>query len=217
MEFKDVLQHRHAERFFTDQQIAPATLQEIVTDAKQAPSWANAQPWQVVVATGKTLAEIKRGHLERSQRGVAGNTDMPVAHRSEWSAASRQNMAMFNGELNRHLLAADAQATYGQSQDRLFNAAALVYLVLREPVNGWAIFDLGAFSQTLMLSAADHGIQSIPAYEIIRYPDALRKLFGLDQTSRFIMGVALGYRDRAVINDFRSSRVANSEFLTIKD
>lgn len=217
MDFKDIIRERHSYRAFTNQPIAPSVLEEIVTEAKHAPSWANAQPWQVVVATGQTLAQIKAGHLERSQRGVAGNTDMAVAHRSEWAAASRQNIATFNDELNQLLAAQQAQATYGQSQDKLFNAAALVYLVLRAPVNDWAIFDLGAFSQTLMLSATNHGVQSIPAYEIIRYPDALRDLFGLDETHRFIMGIALGYRDQALINDFRSSRVANSEFLTFKD
>ncbi|NLR09373.1 MULTISPECIES: nitroreductase [Lactobacillaceae] len=217
MDFKTIIQKRHASRFFTKQPVDPDVLNDIITDAKRAPSWANAQPWQVVIATGETLAQIKAEHLDRSRRGVAGNTDMAVAHRSEWAPASRQNIATFNDELNRHLMAQDAQATYGQSQDQLFNAAALVYLVLREPVNDWAIFDLGAFSQTLMLSATNHGVDSIPAYELIRYPDELRKRFKLDETHRFIMGIALGYQDQAVINDFRSSRVANADFLTIKD
>lgn len=217
MDFKTVIERRHSYRRFTDQQIDRATLEALVTDAKQAPSWANAQPWQVVIATGETLAQIKAGHRDRSRRGVAGNADLTVAHRTAWTTASRQNMATWNREMSQHLLANDAQASYGQTQDDLFNAAALVYLVLREPVNEWAVFDLGAFSQTLMLSASNHGIQSIPAYEVVRYPDTLRDVFDLDQTHRFIMGIALGYRDQAAINDFRSSRVANQQFLTIKD
>jgi len=217
MEFKDVIQNRHSYRSFTDRPIGLATLEAIVSDAKQAPSWANAQPWQIVIATGEVLAQIKDGHRLRSRRGVAGNADLTVAHRTEWTAASRNNIATWNGDLSQHLLANDAQSSYGQTQDNLFNAAALVYLVLREPVNEWAIFDLGAFSQTLMLSATNHGIQSIPAYEVVRYPDALRETFALDETHRFIMGIALGYRDQTAINDFRSQRVANQNFLTIKD
>lgn len=217
MEFKAVIDQRHAYRSFTDRQIEPATLEALVEDAKQAPSWANAQPWQVVIATGKTLAKIKADHRTRSRQGIASNADLTVAHRTEWSAASRRNIAAWNGELSQYLLKNQAQASYGQTQDNLFNATALVYLVLREPVNEWAVFDLGAFSQTLMLSASDHGIQSIPAYEVVRYPDALRQILGLDTTHRFIMGIALGYRDQTAINDFRSSRVATSQFLTIKD
>lgn len=216
MDFQSVVNQRHSYRSFKDDPIPAATLQAIIADAQRAPSWANAQPWQVMVVTGDTLATIKAGHRARSQRGVAGNADLTVAHRTEWTAASRRNIATWNGELSQFLLANGTQASYAGSQDNLFNAPALVYLILRKPVNDWAVFDLGAFSQTLMLSATAHGVQSIPAYEIIRYPAALRKILNVDNTHRFIMGIALGYRDSAVINDFRSSRTTAKQFVTFK-
>ncbi|WP_125580186.1 nitroreductase [Levilactobacillus cerevisiae] len=218
MEYRDLITTRHSSRDFDGRPIAPEILRTIVSEAQHAASWANAQPWQVVIATGETLAQIKRQHLTQSRQGVVGNADLTVAHRTEWPDAPRKNMATWSYELGNHLREAGVgQAGYSQTQDHLFNASALVYLVLQAPVNEWEVFDLGAFSQMLMLSATDHGIQSIPAYEVVRYPDTLRETFGLPETSRFMMGIALGYENRQPINDFRSSRVATKQILTLKD
>lgn len=218
MDYSDVILKRHTTRDFTDRQLAPTTLQALVAEAQHAASWANAQPWQVIVATGETLETIKRAHRQSSRQGKVGNADLTVAHRTEWPAAPRQNMATWNVELQRHLQQNEMGAvTYGATQDNLFNAAAVVYLVLRAPVNEWAVYDLGAFSQMLMLSATNRGIQSIPAYELVRYPDQLRQQFHLDEASRFMMGIALGYESRNAINTFRSSRVSTQQIATFKD
>ncbi|WP_143461363.1 nitroreductase [Levilactobacillus enshiensis] len=218
MEFDKLVHVRHSSRDFSDRPVSAATLTAIVMDAKQAPSWANAQPWQVIIATGQTLATIKQQHRLRSRQGLPGNADLTVAHRTEWSDTARQNMAIWNSELGQFLQQTVAgPAGYGRTQDNLFNAAALVYLVLPRPINQWAVFDLGAFAQTLMLSAANRGVQSIPAYEIVRYPDNLRSLLQVDDDQRFVMGIALGYENDNPINKFGSSRASNQQFLTLKD
>lgn len=104
------------------------------------------------------------------------------------------------------------------SQTRLYDAAALVYLTLPKGATGWSIYDLGAFGQTLMLAAADQRIDSMPAYEIVRYPDAVREIMGIPANTQLVMGIALGYRDPAKrINDFRSARAPENSILTIKD
>ena len=52
MEFKEAVNYRQSIRYFTNQQIAPDDLKEIVQLAQRTPSWANSQPWQVYIATG---------------------------------------------------------------------------------------------------------------------------------------------------------------------
>lgn len=75
-------------------------------------------------------------------------------------------MAKWGQELQSYL--GDQMPQMSAAQAHLFNAAALVYLVLPQGATDWSVYDLGAFGQTLM-----------PAYEIIRYPDAVRKLMGI--------------------------------------
>ncbi|MDM8333992.1 hypothetical protein [Limosilactobacillus panis] len=58
----------------------------------------------------------------------------------------------------------------------------------------------------------------MPAYEIVRYPDAVRDLMDIPADQQVAMGIALGYRDPAYqINGFRTKRTTESTILTIKD
>ncbi|MFC6289103.1 nitroreductase family protein [Levilactobacillus angrenensis] len=214
MDFTEVVNQRHSTRDFTDQVIDAEVLRKLVQQAQQAASWANAQPWQVVIATGETLQQIRQQHRQLTQQGILGNADLTVAHRTEWSASARQNIATWNTEFSQHLRQTGNEIDF---QSGLFNAPAIAYLVVQAPVNEWEIFDLGAFAQLLELSATNQGIQSIPAYELIKYPDMLRQTLGLEADHRLIMGIALGYESQQPVNQFRSSRVKQTNMLTIKD
>lgn len=216
MEFKQAVNYRQSVRYFTNRQIDAATLRDLIRTAARTPSWANSQPWKVYVATGDSLKKIKVHHLAAAQRGVKGNSDLPVAHRTQWNQQAQENMADWSTALQQYLGTDIQQMT--DSQTRLYDAAALVYLTLPKGATGWSIYDLGAFGQTLMLAAADQRIDSMPAYEIVRYPDAVREIMGIPANTQLVMGIALGYRDPAKrINDFRSARAPENSILTIKD
>ncbi|WP_332375234.1 nitroreductase family protein [Lactococcus cremoris] len=60
MEFSTTLNNRISIRDFKDKQISKEILKTIVSDAQQAPSWANSQPWRVYIATGDTMKEIQK-------------------------------------------------------------------------------------------------------------------------------------------------------------
>ncbi|CAJ1184374.1 Chloronitrobenzene nitroreductase [Companilactobacillus paralimentarius] len=207
MDFSKVVNERHSSRKFLNKTIAETTLKEIVREAQRTPSWANAQPWEPIIATGETLQTIKKNHMRLSNQGIPGDSDMETAHRTEWADYARNNIGQWNNALVRHLQNNNLPTyEYGETQTSLFQAAAIVYLTVKVPLNDWEIFDMGAFGQTLMLSAANRGIQSIPAYEVVRYPDELRRIFNLGNDQKFLMGVALGYEDESIINDFRTTR-----------
>ena len=67
-----------------------------------------------------------------------------------------------------------------------------------------------------MLAAKDQGIDSIHAYEIVKFPAELRPLLSVPEDEEIIMGIALGYAAEDSINDFSSSRLPLEEVLTIK-
>ena len=101
--------------------------------------------------------------------------------------------------------------------EKLFNAPALVYLTLTKGHTGWPIYDLGGFGLALMLAAKDLGIDSIPAYEIVKFPAELRPLLDVPDDQEIIMGIALGYAAQDNLNEFHSTWLPLKDILTIKD
>lgn len=216
MNFKEIIQARRSIRYFNGQPIPRDTLIEIIEEAQRTPSWANSQPWKVYIATGQTLADIKREHHAASSQGIRGQAEFSTMHREAWAARARRNMGTWSSQLRTHL-GADHGAEYGDAQRDLFNAAAVVYLTIPRESSMWSVFDLGAFSQTLMYSAVAKGIGTMSAYETVKYPDIVRKWMEIPDEEAVAMGVALGLADDCRINSFISEREPLENMLVIKN
>ncbi|WP_044469980.1 nitroreductase [Mannheimia massilioguelmaensis] len=211
----DTIHARRSVRQFDGKAIEIDTLKAIVKDAQQAPSWANSQPWKVWIATGDTLAKIKQDHLNFAYQGIRGNADFSTQSRDSWGMFARQNMQQwsqaffgFEGQGGQH---------FGELQAHLYNSPAIVYLTLDKNSSAWAIYDLGGFAQTLTLSATARGIDSIAAYEVVKFPNSLRRHLGIPDNLMIAMGIALGYKSDDPLNQFVSDRVDLNEMLVIKE
>ncbi|WP_129045593.1 nitroreductase [Companilactobacillus metriopterae] len=215
MEFLNVLNNRRAIRSFSNQPISDKDLREIVEQALLAPSWENTQPWKVYIAGGNSLKSIKQQHLQYSKDKVRSNPEMPIMHYNQWAKDSVHNIDQWNSDINSFL--GDESDEVGDVQFKLFNAADIVYLTVPKNSSSWSIYDLGSFGQTLMLSATNKGIDSIPAYALVKYPDIVRKNIDIPDDQMLVMGIALGYRDTSKINDFESRRMNLDDVLKIEN
>lgn len=216
MDVEEAIKKRHATRLFlADKPVKKAIVQEIITLAQQAPSWVDSQPWRVYVATGKTLAALKKQHLANVQAGKKSNPDWLTMHRQDWAAFPRANMARQSADSSNMWQAADFN--HDEVETALFDAPAVCYLTIPKKTPLWSVYDLGAFGQTLMLAAEGKGISSLAAYEFVKYPDSVRKILGITPDEILGIGIALGYEDtNNAVNAFRSHRVATNEILTFK-
>lgn len=213
MEFQEVIKERIGKRSFSEKQISDEDICAIVKDAQRAPSWANAQATHVYVATGETLKKIKAEHLEKVEKGVKSDSEIPTVHRQNWGEKSLVNQDQLMKDWKEFL--GDLKP-FITSQKILYNASAMVYLTVPKTAPQWALIDLGAFGQTLMLAAQDRGIGSTPAHEIVKYPDEIRKNLGVPDDEVIVMGIALGYPTDEKINNFVSQRMPVEEVLTLK-
>ena len=215
MEYREVIRKRHASRLFTPQQVRVSELEDVITEAQRAPSWMDAQEREVLLATGSVAKMIRNEYMERAKNGVIGISDFTVVHRTEWSDQAQRNMDQFERNIEEFL--GDEVRLFVDVQDYLFNAPAFIFLVLPKDASKWAILDLGAFEEAIIMGAADRGIDSIVAYSIIKYPDIIRKHFPISDNKDIVMGIALGYEDKeAKINQYRSKREPLGSFLTAK-
>ena len=72
----------------------------------------------------------------------------------------------------------------------------------------WSAYDIGAFSQSVMLLAAETGAgDHPPAITLVHYPQVLRNHLGIPDSQNVVIGIAIGYTDdNHGINKFRSAR-----------
>lgn len=215
MEFIETVNNRHSVRNFSKKPVSRQDLEEIVRTAGKAPSWANDQPWKVVIATGKSLEKIRQNHLATSMNGRMERSEFPALHRASMGIQGQSNLRIWSSGI-RKFLGTDANDIYDDSA-KLFNAPAIVYLLIPAKLSAWTAYDLGAFGQTLMLAAKDKGIDSMPAEEFVFNPSELHQVLGVGNDYIFGMGIGLGYAETAKINEFRSKRMDLDKFLTIKD
>lgn len=212
METRNAIYERHSTRWFTDEVLPLETVVDIVTDASQTPSWRNSQPWTAFIAHGETLQNIKSEHAELVSAGYQGKSDMDWAHSYSWGQQSQMNMSQWDHQVLSVI--GEKISLFRTAQANLFNAQAIVYFSLFEKTSPWSVLDLGALTQTLMLSATDRGIQSIHAYEFVKYPLSLRKHIPVPNDQLIITGIALGFEDKqAKINEIRTDRNARSQII----
>lgn len=83
--------------------------------------------------------------------------------------------------------------------------------------NLWPAYDLGAFGQSLMLAAKDKGLDSIPAYEFVRYPQEIRTEFSIPDDQALAVGIALGHPGDSPFNLLHPQREGIGQYLVIKD
>lgn len=191
MDLTTAITSRHSTRAFTDEPVGRETITEIVALARRAPSWVDSQPWRVYAAIGAARERIARRHAESSTSGARGRSDIATMHRDQWASAQQRNMAGMSESLLA-LLGPDLERVTGEARASLFGAPALLYLTIPRAAPQWSLYDLGAFAQTLMLAARDRGLDTIPAYELVRYPAEAREEMGIPDDEILVVGVALG-------------------------
>ena len=98
-----------------------------------------------------------------------------------------------------------------ECQGSLFNAPTIIYLTLPKGAIQYSILDLGALEMSIMLAAKDLGVDSIVAYELIKYPDVLRNLCKIPENEDIIIGIALGYEENDILNKFRANKLSLDE------
>ena len=171
MKFIEVMEKRHSSRDFKKDEVSEDTLREIVKIASMSPSWENSQPWNVYIAIGETLETIREAWIAEKNSCLVHvlqePADMNPGHRTNFSERGQKNMADFMDAIGKFDDDEELE-NFNHVQHILFNSPAVVYLTLPKDYTKWSVYDLGGFGMALMLAATDLGVDSIPAYELVK-------------------------------------------------
>lgn len=209
MELLDAMLSRTSKRNFIDKPVPKELIVKILSASLRAPSWANSQPGEIAVSTGKTSEFIKNSLYELQKNGGLINPDYPFP--DSWP--ERQAANMF--EVGKLLYGAqgierednEKRNEFILSSLNFFNSQTAIFIHLEESLGAWSILDSGLLIQNILLSAHDLGLGACPQARLVAYPDVLRKAFGLHENRRFILGISIGYyKTDSTINDIKTLR-----------
>jgi nitroreductase len=98
-----------------------------------------------------------------------------------------------------------------------FHAPVVAYICMDKTLTPWSIYDLGLFSQSLMLAARHYGIDSAVAVTLAAHPDLIRKELKIPDELSIIIGIALGYANHGhPQNQYRTTRRTIQDAVTFK-
>ncbi|MEJ6401170.1 nitroreductase [Nicoliella lavandulae] len=214
---KEAILNRRAIRAFKSTPLSDDQLKEIVQTAQKAPSWIDSQPGRIIIATGDKLDQMRSEHHQlNDDPDVHTHSDVPFIPIRDWDEESQVNMTT-RGASGPKIFGTDKwNQMKGAQSDELFGAPAVAYLTLSSNYTPWSLYDLGAMGEAIMVAAQGMGIDSIPAFEFVKYPDRLRKNLSVNDDRKFVVGIGLGYADADhPINRINASRMDLDQVLKI--
>ncbi len=219
MDVIDALNSRFTVRAFKSDPVDRRTLERVMEAALRAPSWANTQPWEVYVAGGEVLNRLRQDYLANLKNCVARNPDLAAP--KEWPPLLRKRMEALKSErmatLERVCLDKSEMKDLSEMNYHFFHAPAVAYICMDRTLTPWSVYDLGLFSQSLMLAARHFGLDSAPAVTLAAHPDLIRKELNIPDGLSIIIGIALGYADtKHPQNQYRTLRRPVQEAVTFK-
>lgn len=227
MELTDVLEQRRSVRAFSDQAVAPALIDDLLSSALTSPSWSNTQPYRVAVATGEVLeslrhelgdrfagvAELQRAPLWKKalaalSGGVLPDGDFkPVLKYPEdlqpRRVATGRGLYEVLG-IDRHDHAArDAQMARNFC---FFDAPVAMFVFVHEGLGVYSALDAGIFLQSLMLAATDRGLGSCAQGALALWRSPLDQHFDIPRHYKLLVGLSLGYVAEDPVNGYKPDR-----------
>jgi nitroreductase len=212
MEVFDAIKNRRSVRAFLPKPVDRDTLDAVFRSAARTPSWANTQPWEVFAATGNVLERIKAGYREKydTRSPSAPETEPPHT----WSESSRLRQQQLYPDMMRSSGITAEQ--FGELSQSMFNAPVVAYICMDQALSAWSLYDIGAYSQSVLLAAYDRGLGGIQAITLTLFPDVIRRELGVPANLKITIGIALGYPDAGnPINSFVSARASVGETVHI--
>jgi nitroreductase len=214
MDAIECIKSRMSIRKFKKDPVPKETLIELIEIAKWSPSYKNSQPWEAVIVSGQKKDELSKILIELLEEGEKPWPDIPEPVSWPEKVLNRINEHLkrrsefFGIDLTDPEMLKRAKI----ANFRFYGAPHGIFLFQDKDLPLWSLFDIGLFSQNLMLAAHAKGLGTVPQAFLIDYSKEIKSFLSIPDTKRLVLGISIGYpdlEDRA--NSYRSKRIAVDE------
>jgi len=216
MDLEQALLGRRSIRSFKPDPVPAATLTHILDRARWTPSFANTQPWEFTVASGKPLEELRRQLRKAATTDPDGKPDIPWPDFPEPFRSRRREVGLaINAALGIQAEDKERREAWRLLGMAFFNAPHVIVISMDRCFTAWGILDVGAVSQSIMLLAHAQSLGTCPQAAPTRYPGLFRSVLGIPESKLIVLAVPIGYPDLASpVNTFQRPRAPLAELVT---
>mgnify|MGYP003576012515 CR=1 FL=1 len=194
--FGEVMLARRSIRDFDVTPVSKTAIRAVLSDAQQAPSNCNSQPWITHIVSGASRDRLSAA----LHRASAAGTLSPDFSWDEDSYVGRLGeRRREQGELYYRILGidredADARRAASRANFSFFNAPHVALLFVPAIGDGVRVAaDVGMYAQTFLLSLADRGLGGVPQTAIGLFADTVRSTLDVPPSLKLLFGISFGY------------------------
>jgi nitroreductase len=213
MDVLAAIRERRSARAFKPDPIPKQTIAEILELAVNAPSANNLQPWEFVVVMDEERQRLSRRLLKSYKEkqiscGSGASKPLPEAIRQR-GIKTREAMKVYVAKTG-----ATADSFVNEGSCNFYGAPVAVIICVDDCFSARQFVDVGTAVAYMALAAQGQGLATCPIGLITDYADEIKDLLNIPENKRVVIGVALGYADKAnPMAQFRSSRADISEMV----
>lgn len=212
---RGLLHDRYSCRAFRPDPVPRAVIEDLLRMAGRAPSWCNAQPWEVIV-TAAPATEAFRARMMKAVLEESGRSDFEFP--SGYSGARQERRRTCGWQLYEAVgvKKGDRAGSAMQMLEnfRLFGAPHVAIVTSARELGPYGAMDCGGFVTAFTLAAAAAGLGSIAQAAIAGYSDQVRAHFDIPDDRVIACAISFGYADEDhPANGFRTERAALGEVL----
>lgn len=218
MEAYENIKTRQSFRAFDSRPISKDTMEKIVSIARNSPSYTNTQPWEIAVVFGKQRDKLSSVLLKLAKSNAPTNPDIPSPKLRDWPEQMEKRLRE-HGARRLNTIGVERTDRAGREKLRLMNfefygAPCAVFLFMDGSLPEWSLFDMGLFTQNLILSAHCFGIGSCIQASVTEYAEEIKTFLNIRKDKKIVACISMGYPDKdAKLNTYRSVKKETDEFI----
>lgn len=212
----ECIKSRQSIRAFKPEPVPRELLLQVIETARYSPSYKNTQPWEVMIVSGEKKRALSAMLLELLEKDTSPQPDLKEPESWPQTQQDRINQLYSKRAKATGLDLTDPKIIYKSKQAnfRFYNAPHAFYFYQDAALSSWSLVDIGMFIQSVMLSANELGLGTVPQAFATDYSPQVKSFLSLPESKRLIVGMSVGYPNMdSPVNQLRTDRADTSELV----
>ncbi|MFK7870734.1 MAG: nitroreductase [Roseobacter sp.] len=206
---RGLMQARMSCRAFRPDPVPRDIIEKVIAAARHAPSWCNAQPWQLVVADVAETDRFRTALQAHVTQGGAAAMDLdpPQGYPEVYGDRRRACGLQLYEAVGVQKGDRAGSAAQMMRNFALFDAPHVAILTSPRALGPYGAMDSGGFLLAFTLAAQSLGLATIPQAAVANYSAFVRSHFEIEEDRMMLCAISFGYPDMDhPANGFRTGR-----------